>query len=109
MIPESSEESNSTDESMDALRTLEEHTTQLQVASSLNPNRLVIKCKGQVPTRGSENIACFDLHNTQSLTLEPEMPTSVHTGLKLEISNGYNVLQFSRLKLARDGYTVEVR
>ena len=109
LIPatESSEESNSTDESMDALRTLEEHTTQLQVVSSLNPNRLVIKCKGPVPTRGNDNTAYFDLHSTQNLTLEHETTTLGQRGLKLKVPKGYKLLLFSQQKLTQEGYTIE--
>ena len=80
LTTESSEESSSTDESMDTLRTLEEHTTQLEAAAILNPNRLVIKCN-QVPTRGNDNTAYFNLHSVQNITLEPEMTPLVQTGL----------------------------
>ena len=109
---ESSVESSSTDESMDTLNVLEESevpTTRLQVASTLDPTRLVIKVKSLhgVPTRGSEGAACFDLRSAQSLTLEPETTTLIDTGLKLEIPTGYGLLLLSRSKLAKDGYTVE--
>ena len=105
-------ESSSTDESMDTLNVLEESevpTTRLQVASTLDPTRLVIKVKSLhgVPTRGSEGAACFDLRSAQSLTLEPETTTLIDTGLKLEIPTGYGLLLLSRSKLAKDGYTVE--
>ena len=111
-MTESSGESTSTDESMDTLNVLEESevpTTRLQVASTLDPTRLVIKVKSLhgVPTRGSEGAACFDLRSAQSLTLEPETTTLIDTGLKLEIPTGYGLLLLSRSKLARDGYTVE--
>ena len=108
MLPtESSEASTSSDESMDALNALGEPTTRLQVVSTLDPTRLVIKCKGQVPTRGSEGAACFDLRSAQSITLEPETTTLINTGLRLEIPKGFGLLLLSRSKLAKDGYTVE--
>ena len=84
----------------------DEPTTRLQVASTLDPTRLVIKCKGQPPTRGSERAACFDIRSAQSVTLEPEATTLINTGLQLEIPEGYGLLLLSRSKLARDGYTV---
>ena len=90
---------------MDALRTLEEHTTQLEAAASINPNRLMIKCN-QVPTRGNDNSAYFDLRSIQNIILEPETTTLVQTGLKLEVPPGYNLQLFSRPKLAKEGYTV---
>ena len=61
---------------MDALKTLEEHTTKLEVAASLNPNRLVIKCN-QVPTKGNDNSAYFDLRSAQIIILEPETTTLI--------------------------------
>ena len=90
LIPatESSEDSTSTDESMDALRALAEHTTCLKVVSTLNPT----KCKHPTQTKGSEDAACFDLHSAQSLNLEPEMTTLINIDLKLEIPKGYSLL-----------------
>ena len=85
---------------MDALRTLEEHTTQLQAAASINPNRLVVKCN-QVPTKGNDNSAYFNLSSAQNIILESETTTLVQTGLKLEESHGYNLLLFSGQKLAK--------
>ena len=92
---------------MDLLRTLEEHTAKLEATANLNPNRLVIKCN-QVPTRGKDNSgkAYFDLRSSQHIILEPETTTVVQTGLKLKIPPGYNLLLFSRQKLAKEGYTV---
>ena len=79
---------------MDALRTLEEHTTQLEAAASINPNRLVIKCN-QVPTRGNDNSVYFDLCSAQNIIFEPETTTLVQTRFKLEVPPGYNLLLFS--------------
>ena len=93
-----------TDESMDSLWTLEEHTTKLEAAISLNPDRLVIKCN-QTPTKDN-NSAYFDLCSGQNITLELETTTLVLTGLKLEVPPGHNLLLFSHPKLAKEGYTV---
>ena len=65
----------------------------------------MIKCN-QVPTRGNNNSAFFDLRSAQNIVLEPEMTTSVQTGLKLEVPPGYNLLLFSWQKLAKEGYMV---
>ena len=89
---------------MDTLRTLEEHTSKLEAAINLNPDKLVIKCN-QTPTKDS-NSAYFDLRSAQSITLEPETTTLVLTGLKLEVPPGHNLLLLSRPKLAKEGYTV---
>ena len=90
---------------MDSLRTLEEHTTKLEAAISLNPDRLVIKCN-QAPTKDNNISAYLELHSTQIITLEPETTTLVQTGLKLEVPPVHNLLLFSRPKLAKEGYTV---
>ena len=89
---------------MDTLRTLEEHTSKLEAAINLNPDKLVIKCN-QTPTKDS-NSAYFDLRSVQNITLEPETTTLVLTGLKLEVPPGHKLLLFSRPKLAKEGYTV---
>ena len=89
---------------MDTLRTLEEHTSKLEAAINLNPDKLVIKCS-QTPTKDS-NSAYFDLRSAQNITLEPETTTLVLTGLKLEVPPGHNLLLLSRPKLAKEGYTV---
>ena len=104
---ESSEVSTSSNESIDVLNTLGEPTTRLQVVSTLDPTRLVIKCNGQVHTCGSEGAAYFDLRSAQSITLEPESTTLINTGLRLEIPTGFGLLLLSRSKLAKDGFTVE--
>ena len=90
---------------MEELKTLEEHTTKLEAVANLHPNRLVIKCN-QVPTKGHDNSVYFDIRSAQNLTLEPETTTAVQTGLRLELPPGYNLLLFSRPKLAKEGYTV---
>ena len=92
---------------MDVLNVLGEPTTRLQVVSTLDPKRLVIKCKGQLPTWGSEGAACFDLCSARSITLEPETTILINTGLRLESPKGFGLLLLSRSKLARDSYTVE--
>ena len=89
---------------MDSLQTLEEHTSKLEVAISLNPDKLVIRCN-QTPTKDN-NSAYFDLRSEQNITLEPETTTLVLTGLKLEVPPGHNLLLFSHPKLAKEGYTV---
>ena len=89
---------------MDTLRTLEEHTSKLEAAINLNPNKLVIKCN-QTPTKDS-NLAYFDLRSAQNITLEPETTTLVLTGLRLDVPPGHKLLLFSRPKLAKEGYTV---
>ena len=90
---------------MEKLKTLEEHTTKLEAAASLHPDRLVIKCN-QVPTRGNDNSAYFDIRSAQNIVLEPEKTTVVQTGLKLEKPPGYNLLLFLWQKLAEEGYIV---
>ena len=89
---------------MDLLQTLEEHTSKLEAAINLNPDKLVIKCN-QTPTKDN-NSSYFNLCSTQNITLEPETTTLVLTGLKLEVPPGHNLLLFSRPKLAKEGYTV---
>ena len=89
---------------MDTLRTLEEHTSKLEAAINLNPDKLVIKCN-QTPTKDS-NSAYFDLRSAQSINLEPETTTLVLTGLRLDVPPGHKLLLFSRPKLAKEGYTV---
>ena len=89
---------------MDTLRTLEEHTSKLEAAINLNPDKLVIKCN-QTPTKDN-NSAYFDLVSAQNITLKPETTTLVLTGLKLEVPPGHKLLLFSRPKLAKEGYTV---
>ena len=89
---------------MDTLRTLEEHTSKLEAAINLNPDKLVIKYN-QTPTKDN-NSAYFDLCSAQNITLEPETTTLVLTGLKLEVPPGHNLLLFSHPKLAKEGYTV---
>ena len=90
---------------MEELKTLEEHTTKFEAVANLHPNRLVIKCN-QVPTKGHYNSVYFDIRSAHNLTLEPETTTAVQTGLRLELPPGYNLLLFSRQKLAKEGYTV---
>ena len=57
-----------------------------------------------MPTREHDNSAYFDIRSTQNIVLEPEATTVVQTGLKLETPPGYNLLLFSRQKLAKEGY-----
>ena len=90
---------------MDSLRTLEEHTSKLEAAINLNPDKLVIKCN-QTPTKDN-NSSYFDLRSAQNITLEPETTTLVLTGLTLEVPPGHNLLLFSNPKLAKGGYTVD--
>ena len=102
LIPHTETES---DESMEKLKTLEEHTTKFEAIANLHPNKLIIKCN-QKPTKGEDNSVYFDIRSAQNLTLEPETTTAVQTGLRLELPPGYNLLLFSRPKLAKEGYTV---
>ena len=80
--------------------------TRLQVVSLTDETRLVVKIKGETPTRGTENAACWDIRSAQAIELLPESTTIVDTGLYLEIPEGYGLLLLSRSKLAQEGITV---
>ena len=66
-----------------------------------------VKGVGGVPTRGTENSACFNICSSQNIELPAEETTTVNTGLYLEIPSGYGLLLLSRSKLAQEGITVE--
>ena len=92
---------------MEALKTLGEPTTCLQIVSKHDPSRLVIKYKGPTPTKGCEGSAYFNLRNAQSINLEPETNTLINMGLRIEIPKGYGLWMPSRSKLVWECYTVE--
>merc|ERR1712030_206247 len=69
---------------------------------------LQVKIKGgEVPTKGTEGAACYDVRSGQTVTLDPETATIVNTSLKLEIPTGYGLLLTGRSKEASQGFTVE--
>ncbi len=53
-----------------------------------------------VPTYGTEFSAGADLYSIEAVTVEPHKTTLVHTGLALEIPEGYAGLIFARSGLA---------
>ena len=99
--PESSEELPSASSSEDILM-----DTRIQVVSLTDETKLVVKVKGDVPTQGTTNAACWDIRSSQAIELPPESTTIIDTGLYLEIPEGYGLLLLSRSKLAQEGITV---
>ena len=53
-----------------------------------------------IPTYGTEYSAGADLYSIEALTVEPHKTVLVHTGLALEIPEGYAGLIFARSGLA---------
>lgn len=59
-----------------------------------------ISSKAIIPTYGSENAAGMDMYSIDTVTIEPGQTVMVHTGICMEIPDGYYGALFPRSGLA---------
>lgn len=59
-----------------------------------------ISSKAIIPTYGSENAAGMDMYSIDTVTIEPSQTVMVHTGICMEIPDGYYGALFPRSGLA---------
>lgn len=59
-----------------------------------------ISSKAIIPTYGSENAAGMDMYSIDTVTIEPGQTVMVHSGICMEIPDGYYGVLFPRSGLA---------
>lgn len=66
----------------------------------------ILNAGGKMPTRGTKEAACFDLYVSEDTLLPHEEGVLVHTGVALNIPEGFCVKVYGRSSLCKRGIQV---